>query len=810
MLLLSVNISSIAENRNHPNLNKENNRINSILEHAYNVYSTNPNKSLELSRNAYNIARKNDLINLQLKAIKSIAESFVYLNDYNKAIRYYFISLEIATKISDNKEKTIALNNLGYLFTNINDSSQALHFINKAIEQKKYFSEDSIFSVPYNNLAIIYKLKGDFKNAIKYSLISTEISNRYNDNSSYAYALNTLGQLYTDTKLYEKALETLIKSRTVATAINNNNRINALIDISIIQIKIKELSKPSPILFKEIVKTDSLIKKEKIINAKEAIFKVYIDYFKAIEDFEQAMVYTNIQNIYRDSIKTVENNNFLSSCNIKFKETENQLLNYNNQINEYKSFKERVYKIYFVIIFIFIVITLLLIITRILKFKKIAIELKEKNTEIEKINDAYIKLNLNLENNITERNNELINNIKKLNVTRDNISIALNNANKANSIKDTFLSNIDQEIRTPLNAINGLTQLLDVEVTKEGTVTTIKYVNGIKQSVNRLLNMFNNIINFAKIDSNDINIELTSCDLSKLLNETFELYKFKANEKDIDFILDIQETDCVVADKKALSKVITDIFDNAIKFTDKGTIEISTSNIEDSNYVLIKVSDTGVGIENSKLPHLFDSISNQTDDNQGYGIIGLGLPFTKRLVSMMNGRIEISSMIGKGTTISVYLQSENKSSFKNETSLNRLTEIPDSILKQKEFDILIIEDDEFNQLFLNSLIDQIANPYVATESSDALNIIENKLKLNKKFDLIFMDINLPGKFNGIQLMHEIKRKWKVYEKVVFIAQTAYTVKKEKDKIINSGFNDYLSKPIDTKELVDKIKIHLLN
>ena len=547
----------------------------------------------------------------------------------------------------------------------------------------------------------------------------------------------------------------------------------------------------------------------------DPVYQVYIEYFESTNNFKQALNYTNKYNEYKDSIRIAGNSEKLVDIKAKYesesKDIENEVLKFNNQLQETKLDKDRNFKIYLIIIILLVLIMLLTVIIRVVKFKKITKELKVKNSEIEEINNAYVKLNSSLENNVAEKSNELVNNIKELKRAQNEISIALFNANKANEIKDSFLSSVSQEIRTPLNAINGLTQLLDIEVNEKGcTTTTTNYVNGIKQSVNRLLNIFNNIIDFAKIESNEIIIDLTSCDLSVILKDIFELYRFKANEKDIDFILDLQNTDNTIADKRAISKVITDIFDNAIKFTDKGQIKITTTNLEGSNDVLIKVTDTGIGIENSRLPHVFDSVSEQIGESKKYNAAGLGLPLAKRLVEMMNGRIEISSMKGKGTTVSIYLQSENKSSIKNEISKNKRTEIPDSILKQKEYEILIVEDDEFNQLFLSSLVEKIAKPVVVSNSNEALKVIGSKLEDNQEFDLIFMDINLPGKLNGIELMQEIKQKWSEYEKVIFIAQTAYTVKKEKDKIINSGFNDYLSKPINTKELIDKIKIHLLS
>ena len=164
-------------------------------------------------------------------------------------------------------------------------------------------------------------------------------------------------------------------------------------------------------------------------------------------------------------------------------------------------------------------------------------------------------------------------------------------------------------------------------------------------------------------------------------------------------LLDIIENSVrAAADKIIISKIITDIIDNSIKYTDKGEINISTALVNNENEVLIKISDTGKGISNDVLPHIFDDIEFDKDVKEYEGA-SLGLKVVKKYVDLMDGRIEISSKIGKGTTIKIYFKSAKKYGKDKSVSINKKTLVSNEELKKHDYQILIVEDDAFNQLF---------------------------------------------------------------------------------------------------------------
>ncbi len=325
-----------------------------------------------------------------------------------------------------------------------------------------------------------------------------------------------------------------------------------------------------------------------------------------------------------------------------------------------------------------------------------------------------------------------------------------------------------------------------------------------------MLYIFNNFIDHAKINYDNIKVTLSDIDINNTIKKISDIYQFRINEKNIQLNLDFKTDEKIIADKILVSKIITDIIDNSVKYTEKGDINISTELINDDTEILVKIDDTGKGINNDVLLHIFEEIDFDKKDINQYEGAGLGLKVVKKYMDLIDGRIEISSKVGKGTSLKLYFKSEKKYGKNKMVSLNKKTLVSNEELKQQDYQILIVEDDDFNQLFLKSLIDEIATSEVVASAEQALELIDKKSKDDLGFDLIFMDINLPGKWDGISLMQEIKKRWSDYKNVIFIAQTAYTDEFDKDRIKQAGFDDYISKPIDTTALINKIKIHLLS
>jgi len=382
---------------------------------------------------------------------------------------------------------------------------------------------------------------------------------------------------------------------------------------------------------------------------------------------------------------------------------------------------------------------------------------------------------------------------------------ALKKAEDANYLKNAFLGIISHQIRTPLNGIIGFSSLLETELSMLENKTLYEYAEGIEQSGDRLLNLLTNIIDISKLEANDIDLELHAFKIDDIINNIFELYVFSANEKGLAFKSKLSEIPNIIADEAKIMRVIHIIVDNAIKYTKNGFVNITTGFVPDTNEVLIRVKDTGVGMEASYQAHLFEAFRQESSGiSRSYQGAGLGLPLAKRLLDLMHGRIEINSMYQVGTTVDIYLPCE-KTVLRTQHAGKAAD--TDGLLVSK-LDVFIVEDDRMNRIVLQKILQKTFRVTIAVDGDETLKIIEDHYKKGQSFQVMLFDINLPSPWDGIKLMQKIRSDYQEYRYIPFIAQTAYAMAGDREKILEAGFDDYLAKPIDKNELMTIIKNQL--
>ena len=373
-------------------------------------------------------------------------------------------------------------------------------------------------------------------------------------------------------------------------------------------------------------------------------------------------------------------------------------------------------------------------------------------------------------------------------------------AEKAVVIKEQFLTNMSHEIRTPMNGIIGFARILESTNLDNDQKQSVE---AIKKASHNLMFIINDILDFSKIEANKMTFETVNFSLSKTVNSVIELLYPNAKEKKIKLLYDIDPdiNDNLIGDPTKLSQILVNLVGNALKFTEKGYVEVVvTEMLETETDSLIKFSviDTGIGIPKDKIDSIFESFNQASNETtRKYGGTGLGLTITRKLVELQGGKITVESVVSKGSEFSFSLEYKKaQKATANNTKLKNAAIDPDFL---KDIKILLVEDNELNQLLAvkvfgkwDKQIDIADNGKIAIEKIT-----------NTDYDIILMDIQMP-EMDGNELTNHIRTKMGEKSTVPIIALTAHATLEEEKRCLQNGMNDYLSKPYDFNVLLEKL------
>lgn len=380
----------------------------------------------------------------------------------------------------------------------------------------------------------------------------------------------------------------------------------------------------------------------------------------------------------------------------------------------------------------------------------------------------------------------------------DDLIRAKNKAEESDRLKSAFLANMSHEIRTPMNGILGFAELLK-EPGLSGTEME-EYIDIIKISGKRMLNIINDIVDISKIEAGLVKLHFTESNIAAQLDYIHSFFKHEAEAKGLKLSMknslnDKDET--IITDKEKLYAVLTNLINNAIKYTDEGEIEFGC--VPKGNFIEFYVKDTGLGIPKERQKAVFERfIQGDIENKMVRQGAGLGLAISKAYIEMMGGVIRVESEEGVGSVFYFTLPTDNKQKVKSDIH----SKIPSNAasVRVSQLNILIVEDDNFSAMLLEIELKKIGKKiFKARTGIEAVEILRN----NPRIDLVLMDIRL-FEMDG----YEATRKIRQFNKeVVIIAQTAYGLSGDRNKAIESGCNDYISKPIKTAELRSLIYKH---
>ena len=383
-------------------------------------------------------------------------------------------------------------------------------------------------------------------------------------------------------------------------------------------------------------------------------------------------------------------------------------------------------------------------------------------------------------------------------------------AEKSLKVKEEFLANMSHEIRTPMNGVIGMVDMLSTTPLDSEQKT---YVDTIRKSSRTLLNILNDILDLSKIEAGKMQLRKSVIKLPQVIDKLYALFSQQASNNGITLEYRVAPTipDYLLADETRLLQITSNLTSNAIKFTEiGGKVTIDVSHIhQDKNKHTIKVAvnDTGIGIAPDQLNKLFNSFS-QLDNSQtkAYGGTGLGLAISKQLCNLMEGDIGVESNYGEGSTFwFTFKAAEGKSEdyIDQDAEINLLEHFNlEDALNPPE--ILLVDDNEVNRQVASTIMTKAGcSVYTAVDGFDALEQVKQH-----NFHLIFMDIQMP-EMDGITTTQKI-RELGLAGLPPIIAMTAYSMEEDRQRILEAGLDDYLSKPIKANLLLAKVKKYLTN
>ncbi len=386
---------------------------------------------------------------------------------------------------------------------------------------------------------------------------------------------------------------------------------------------------------------------------------------------------------------------------------------------------------------------------------------------------------------------------------------AMQQARRANSAKSEFLANMSHEIRTPINAVLGMNEMIIRESTSDRITT---YARNVESAGKNLLSIINDILDFSKIEAGKMEIAESDYKLSSVLNDVTNMIVFKARQKDLKFDVKVDENlpDGLYGDEVRVRQVVTNVLNNAVKYTHEGSVSLNVTGEKFTDEdglahinLVFKISDTGIGIKEEDLPKLFkkferiDLVQNNTVEGTG-----LGLSITHNLLNLMNGQIEVASEYGKGSTFIIYLpqkivSAEPIGNFhdKFDRYVHAMKAYRESF-KAPEAHVLVVDDTDMNLTVIEGLLSKTEIQLdTASSGAEALNLTKDK-----KYDLILMDQRMP-QMDGTQTLNHIRsQEGGANIDTPVICLTADAVSGARNKYLEEGFTDYLSKPVESATL----------
>ena len=697
------------------------------------------------------------------------------LSNYLKAISFY---QDKKDKNKSGEKKKENLKNLANVYQNIGllhhamgNYNLALKYYQQSLEINRELEEKINIAGLVQNIGIISFKEKNYTKALKLYNESLQMYRELGDKEGIGSSLSNIGLINQNLKKYKEALLNYKKSYDVFKDINYKLGIVwALHNIGTSYADLKEYDQAFDFYHRSLDMADKMGHMESILANYEALSNLLTE----IGDYKNALYYYKIFKTKNDSIHSAETQEKIAQLEsvYQLEQNEAELVKTNAEIARQKTQKQG----------------LILGLTLVLIAAIITYVAYRQKKRAEKQLEEHKK---NLEKLVEQKSNEL-----KIEISERKV------AEESDKLKSAFLANMSHELRTPMNAIISFSNFL--REPKLSYAKRMEYVNYIISSGDSLMHLIDDIIDTAKIESKELRIKKGYTNITRIFSElhhVFSKLKIKNKKEHIDIRVNPSNMkfDYIIrTDPVRFKQILSNLIENALKYTEEGYIEFGFK--ENSHELTFYVKDTGIGIAKEKHAYIFQRFSQiEYELDRRFGGTGLGLAISKNLVEMLGGKIWLESELHKGSVFYFTLPIEELIKKPVTNTLDVFTENDD--IEKNTYNwhgkvIVVAEDEDLNYKVLESMLSKTrVNIFRATNGNEAIELCKTK-----KANLVLMDIQMPN-MDGYSATKEIR---KFNPRIPIIAQTSFAMAEEEEKCMAAGCNDYLSKPLNIRDLLEKI------